>query len=129
MSKLDFIRLDETTKTPSVYCDAEKGLIEISGVCIVEDVIKFFEPVKNWIVDYKNNPKDTTLVNVELEYFNTSTSLVLLNIFRLLANIKNENRSVQFRWIYDEEDEDMMEAGMEYKLMVEGDFQLEPKVE
>jgi len=63
-------------------------------------------------------------LKVALEYFNTSSSKCLLDIFRKLEAINQSGRSnVKVSWVYDSDDEDMMEAGEDYQALVKVPFE------
>jgi hypothetical protein len=62
---------------------------------------------------------------VGLEYFNTSSSKCLLDIFRKLESLSKSGKSeIKVIWLYEEEDEDMMEAGDDYKTIVKLPFEI-----
>lgn len=56
-----------------------------------------------------------------LPYFNTSSSLILLRIFRRWLGLHNGNR---VRWMYEEGDSFIEESGKEYKAMPGHRFEL-----
>ena len=58
------------SSTPAVNFDFDKGLVEISGRSIPENALKFYTPLIEWINEYQLNPKKTTTVNLDIEYFN-----------------------------------------------------------
>lgn len=96
-----------------MYCDAEKGLIEIKGYSVTENPREdIYEPILMWLDEYTKIPKSKTEVNIQLEYFNTSSSLCLYDIFRIFQSIHNssEDTSVVINWYYDEDDEDMSDV-------------------
>ena len=47
------------------------------------------------------------IVQVQLEYFNTSSSKCLLDLFKKLEALD----SLSVHWYFDSDDEDMLEAG------------------
>jgi hypothetical protein len=54
-----------------------------------------------------------------LEYFNTSSSKSLLDVFKKLEDLHNSGKSkVSIHWYYIQEDESMEEAGQEYQLLL-----------
>lgn len=83
---MDLLLITGTEKTPTVKFDALNGLIEISGKSIPEDTHEFFKPLIERVDKYIQTPQKQTIVNIKLEYFNTSTSKVL---FDVLKNWKN----------------------------------------
>lgn len=119
-------KVESTVKTPEICGFNDRGEISIKGKCIPEDAREFFSPFRNWLLEFTENAQDQIKVEVDLEYFNTSTSNILLDIFKHLSRV-NEKKSVQIKWIYEEDDLDMQEVGEDYKLMVGEIMTLESK--
>jgi hypothetical protein len=113
-------------KTPSVNFSAETGVLELKGKSIPENSVEFYRPVFEWLDKYNSQPAKKTHIIVQLEYFNTSSSKCLLDIFRKLESLHKSTKSeVSLTWLYEEEDEDMMEAGEDYKTIVKLPFVIE----
>lgn len=106
--------LNPTPKTPKINFEAERGVLEISGRSIPENSIDFYKPALDWVEEYIKEPASETTLVVKLEYFNTSTSKCLIEMFRKLESIV-EKSSVKIEWHYEEEDEDMMESGKDFQ--------------
>lgn len=100
-------------KTPRINFN-EAGVLEISGRSIPENSVDFYQPALSWMKDYLSNPASETKLVVKLEYFNTSTSKCLVEMFRKLETIMDKS-SVKIEWHYEEEDEDMMESGKDFQ--------------
>ena len=77
----DFV-LEETIKTPKIVFKSKSGLFEISGKSIPENSAQFFDPVIKWIEEYITDPAPNTTLIIKLEYFNTSSSKYIVEIFR-----------------------------------------------
>ena len=117
--------VEGTPKTPKINFSAEKGSLEISGRSIPENSIEFYQSVYGWLDEYAKQPKPSTTIKIQLEYFNTSSSKCVLDIFRKLEALQKAGKSeVTVMWMYEEEDEDMMEAGDDYRAIVHLTFQL-----
>jgi hypothetical protein len=117
--------IEGTPKTPSVKFDAEKGIIEIKGRSIPENSIDFYKPLMDWLDEYSNDPQKHTEVNIQLEYFNTSSSKCILDIFKKLEAIhKSQKNDVVINWYYEEDDEDMLEAGEDYESIIRVPFKM-----
>lgn len=114
-----------TDETPSITLDPEKNVFEFSGKSLPEDVTTFYGPVLTWLANYGETPRSNTTVDFKLVYFNTASSKLILDILFLLEKIHESGTSIQIKWHYEEEDEDMKEAGDEYSDLVEVPFQLE----
>lgn len=110
-------------KTPLLHFQFENGILEIKGKSIPENSVEFYRPVFEWLDQYALQPKAKTEIIVQLEYFNTSSSKCLLDIFRKLEPMhKNAQSIVSVKWYYEEDDEDMMEAGDDYQTIVKLPF-------
>lgn len=116
--------LKETEDTPSVVLDRNKNQYEFSGRSLPEDVIVFFQPVMDWIEKYSKEPGDEMIWKFKLEYFNTASSKILLDILMKLEEIKGKGTNILIQWYYDKTDTDMLEAGEEYKELVSLDFEM-----
>ncbi|MFO8066829.1 MAG: DUF1987 domain-containing protein [Bacteroidales bacterium] len=121
---MDVIKIKGTDDTPNVILDAENNIIEFSGRSLPEDVVTFYAPVIQWIEEYAKNPNAKTNVIFRLEYFNTASSKILLDILLKFEDIMNEGHEIVIQWYYQEDDEDMQEAGEEYSEIVDIPFEM-----
>ncbi|NPA67227.1 MAG: DUF1987 domain-containing protein [Chlorobi bacterium] len=121
---MESIRIEKTRKTPDITFDAEKGILQIEGKSIPENSIEFYKPLVDWLDEYGKSPKDTTEVNIKLEYFNTSSSKCILDVFKKLEAIYKNNHNVIINWYYEEDDEDMLEAGEDYQSILKIPFKM-----
>ena len=118
------ISIEGTPKTPTVNFDAEKGKVEIKGRSIPENSIEFYKPLVDWLEKYAGGPQKLTEVNVQLEYFNTSSSKCILDVFKKLESIYKNGHEVVINWYYEEDDEDMLEAGEDYQSIIRIPFKM-----
>ena len=118
------LRIEGTQDTPQIILDLDSDILEISGRSLPEDVITFYEPVMNWIEEYSRNPKKNTIFNFKLVYFNTASSKVILDILTHFEEMVEQGHNVLVRWYWEEEDDDMLEAGEEYAGMVDVPFEM-----
>ena len=121
---MDNINIEGTTKTPTIKFDNESGTLLIQGRSIPENSIDFYKPLVDWLDQYASNPKEVTTLNVQLEYFNTSSSKCILDVFKKLEKIKESGKDVVVKWHYEEDDEDMLEAGEDYDAIIDIDFEM-----
>jgi len=118
------ILIEGSPKTPTVKFDANEGIIEIKGRSIPENSIEFYKPLVDWLEEYKKDPLSMTKVNIQLEYFNTSSSKCILDVFKKLEAIHKAKHNVEVNWYYEEDDEDMLEAGEDYESIIRIPFKM-----
>jgi hypothetical protein len=87
------------------------GEIKLEGRALVEDAFKFFQPLITWAKEFKG---DELNIEINLEYFNTSVSKQLLDLFRTFDGNPN-NKVINVKWLYEEGDDEMQESGEIYE--------------
>jgi hypothetical protein len=119
------LMIEGTAKTPAIAFAADGTTLTISGRSIPENTAAFFQPVFDWLDAFAQQPPAQATLKVQLEYFNTSSSKCLLDIFRKLEGVQQSGKGkVSVEWAFEEEDEDMMEAGEDYRSLVALPFDL-----
>lgn len=114
--------IKKTVKTPGVNFNSNTGELLIEGISIPENTVDFYKPLLDWLSQYKKEAQIKSTLILKLEYFNTSTSVVLLNIFKLFSQIESSELKVQ--WYYEEDDIEMEEVGEDYQNIVKAPFEL-----
>lgn len=108
--------VEPTKSSPRVEIDFIKRMVEIRGESYPENAVKFYEPVlakiDELLASINTNPLQ---VNIELRYFNSSSSKILLDLFERLEDATQEGASIQVFWIYHPEDETILECGEEFQ--------------
>jgi hypothetical protein len=116
---MEILNIEEGPKSPGIKFDTTAGIIELKGRSIPENSHLFYLPLLELVKKYASSPQKETLVNVHLEYFNTSSSKCILDIFKRLEKIHKAGESViSINWFYEKEDEDMLTAGKDYQSMI-----------
>ncbi len=123
---MDALRIPSTDDTPEVVLDAGAGEFEFSGKSLPEDVASFYDPIIEWIDTYGKSANDSSVFKFKLTYFNTASSKMILDILMKLEELSEDGVNIKVEWHYEEEDEDMEEAGEEYSDIVEVPFEMVP---
>ncbi|MEO8068736.1 MAG: DUF1987 domain-containing protein [Flavobacteriales bacterium] len=118
------IKIEGTTKSPTVNFDDATGLLEIRGRSIPENSIEFYKPLIDWIDRYSRGAQPKTTMRVQLEYFNTSSSKCILDVFKKLEQVRSAGNEVAVLWHYEADDEDMLEAGEDYQAIINLPFKM-----
>ena len=121
---MDKLIVQETRRTPSVCFDPEAGNFDIKGTSTPENSPGFYAPLIEYIDRYMTCPADRTVVNVKFEFFNTSSSNSLHSIFKKFEKGYLENHDVVIKWYYDSSDENMFDAGNDFKALLHLPFEI-----
>ncbi len=128
---MDQLIIEKTDATPRVCLDADRHRIEARGYSYPENAASFYAPILKWLRQYLERRDEAALkVEMEMVYFNSSSSKVLMDVFELLDAHAGEGRIICVEWIYDGANESAYECGLEFKECVENlDFTLVRKSE
>jgi len=113
------IALSSTSSTPSILFTPSEGKLEIRGRSIPENSIEFYKELLDYIDEYIDNPHKTTEVVIQLEYYNSSSAVCILNLLRKLKQLTKKGHQVSIEWLYEEEDEDTYNAGKNFQGVLE----------
>lgn len=116
--------IEETTKTPGIILDPQEGTISIKGRSIPENSLAFYQPILEAMDQYANAPKDYTKMTIQLDYFSTSSSKCILDLFKKLENIIKKGKTAEIYWLYEDKDDNIRDAGADYETMIDVPFKI-----
>jgi len=98
--------------TPPVLLDKENEIFEISGLSLLENPKKFYEPIICWLEEYIQNPSEQTVFTFKLKYFNTTSAKEIVRLYQILKKLYESKKSqVKILWYYSKEDEGLRDFG------------------
>ncbi len=120
------LKLLETSDSPEVTLDKDRGRFEFYGKIMPENPKEFFEPILEWLREYQNQAINETNAIFKLDYFNTAASKKLLEILSILQAIHKSGKNVTINWYYHSIDEDMLESGETFSEIIHVPFKFIP---
>lgn len=121
---MDNFSLRATAKTPEIILNSITGEMRICGRSIPENSDEFWNPILQWFYAYASKPRPVTRLVINLEYFNITSSKRVLFLLYKMNEMSDSGHTVSVDWIYNEEDEDMLEAGKDFSSLVNIPFNL-----
>ena len=106
--------IEATKSSPKIDFNQSSNTLLIHGESYPEDTTLFYEPVFSWLEEYLELLEEKAVVNIELIYFNSSSSRVLMDIFDMLEDASEEGRDITINWIYEEDNDASEEYGEEF---------------
>lgn len=110
---MDNLKVEKTKYTMGIDLNKDSGILEMAGSSYPENALDFFNPIINWIKDYIADIKKPILMNIKLNYLNTSSTKCILDIFEILEQYHKAGGDVKINWYYEKDDEDIKETGEE----------------
>lgn len=121
---MERLEIEPTKMLPKIVLDKEKGIFSFSGTSRPENPTQFFIPVFKWLNEYLKDPNPQTKFDFNIEYFNSSTSKILLDLLEVLSEAASKGNNVQVYWYYKAGDREMQEAGEELLELAEVPYNL-----
>ena len=117
--------IEPTANSPRIVLNPEEKNFEFSGESRPENVRKFYLPILEWLEAFtteQDKSKDAERVSgllcqFNFEYFNSTSAKYILDIFKSLNAISALGIELDIKWLYEEDDEDMLEVGQEMSRM------------
>ena len=107
--------IEATKSSPEVDFKQENNTLSIKGESFPENTSQFYQPVIKWLEEFLEFDIDKeVVVNMELIYFNSSSSKILMDIFDTLEEASEDGKNIVVNWIYDEENDASLEYGEEF---------------
>ncbi|ELR70943.1 Hypothetical protein C900_03226 [Fulvivirga imtechensis AK7] len=89
----------------------------------MEDTTPFHQAIISWLRNYFQEPQKSTVLELEIDYLNTSSTKMLIDILFELNKFYIFGNEVTVVWRYYQQDEDMEDLGHELEEMVDVPFQ------
>ncbi|MFW5793359.1 MAG: DUF1987 domain-containing protein [Bacteroidota bacterium] len=110
----DIFFLKGTSETPEVLLDRKNGVMKFSGRSLPENAKSVYNDIKDWVHWYSQDPLQGTHVIFSFDYFNTASSKMIMEVLDTIKIIEQKDNSLTIDWHYQEDDEDMFEAGEDF---------------
>jgi hypothetical protein len=105
---------EELKNCPGIVYYPETNTLNMSGRSIPENPEMIFKRLDDWIVRHFEKSKGLN-VELMLEYINSGSSKYLYEILKKLTHFLNSGMDVKIKWLYEEDDEGMLELGEHYR--------------
>lgn len=113
---MDNLVIERTEATPDIHFDATTGVLAIQGESYPENAAEFYAPIFRWLREFLTHDHTAAMIaNIEIVYFNSSSSKALMNLFDLLDEACERGKPIIVNWVYDTENESALEYGEEFK--------------
>ncbi|MBF0236798.1 MAG: DUF1987 domain-containing protein [SAR324 cluster bacterium] len=110
---MDRLFIEKTRFTPHIDFALEHPLV-MQGESYPENTAEFYAPVMAWLKQALAE-EGNLILNMEIIYFNSSSSKVFLDLFDTLEDAAKDGKNITVNWIYDAENDSALEYGEEFK--------------
>ncbi len=121
---LEKLEIKPGLDTPKIDFDPISGDLHIEGKSFPPNVAEFYKPILEWLEEYLKHPAAETRLHLKLEYFNTASSKIIMDMLYKLEEFHRQGGKIKVIWYYPEDDEDMQETGIEYSELLDLPFEI-----
>jgi SiaC family regulatory phosphoprotein len=121
---MEALILSGTKHTPYVNLNPTTGVLQVNGRSTPEHPSEYFAQLYRWVENYLKKPNENTVVRLSFEYFNTSSSKCLLEMMKRLSALHESGKNISFQWMHEPEDDDMKEAGADFRDLLKAPFEI-----
>ncbi len=105
---------EELKNCPGIVYYPDTNQLDLVGRSIPENPELIFRRLDEWITLHFEKNKDLN-VSIQLEYINSGSSKYLYEILKRLTGFGRSGNEVKMKWLYEEDDEAMLELGEHYR--------------
>ena len=118
--------VESTERTPKVEFNNATNELLLEGICIPELTHDFFKPIIAFVHEVGETGIKQFILTVKLHFFNTGSSRYILELMKNIQKLKEKGVAVKYKWYYNDDDEDIEEAGSSYAFILEETFEMIP---
>ena len=116
-------KIERTKKSPEIIFDSSTNFISINGRSVMRNMEdNFFHPVFKVIEELTAEKTQNFTLAFNLDYFNTSSHLSIIKLFRSIDNMYSNGIDTTVIWSYYADDVEMKEIGEEIQKLCKVKF-------
>ena len=117
------LNISATKNSPSVSFDTKTGVLNIAGRSLIDNTNDFYKPIIDKITEYTGQPQKETIVNIRIDYFNTTSSKYMYDLLCKLETI-SKITDISINWYYEKDDEDIRDLGQHLQNLLDVPFNI-----
>lgn len=129
--------IPSTPTTPEIRFSLKENIFRVSGTSMPEDVRELYFPAIDWIKQLADNlidgkkeefsTENPFRFQFDLKYFNSSSAKFLYDILMEVKRLHVSSIPVIVEWHYENDDQDLLEAGNDLSILVKMQFTYIPE--
>ncbi len=116
---METIIIQETIDTPRITLDYNNLHIKIEGPSYPENAFLVYSNVLKWLNEIGDQYDGALTCDFGFCYISSASKKLIFEILIILEELYDKEKEVVVNWIYEKQDEDMIEMGEEYAEMLE----------
>jgi len=114
------LHIEAGKTTPNI--SFRNGELNIVGRSVPHNHEQIFDNLLKFFYLYSLTPKDSTVININLDYMNSETNRSLMLVMIIAERIRRNGHMVEINWHVESTDDTMIEHGKMFEALVEIPF-------
>ena len=106
---MDALIIEKTKETPEINFNPVTGVLKISGRAYSNDIYQLFKPLNDWLNIYLAKPKNTTTIELKIEYCNSIFNKLLIIFFENCKSVIQKDKQLIIIWRYERGDKESVD--------------------
>lgn len=115
---MEALIIESSQGTPEINFNSSTGVLRIKGRANANDITLFYKQIDIWLDEYLRDPKDVTVVELQLEYINSVFSKLLFTFFEKCKSVMQKGKQLNIKWCHQKDDEDSMDDAIKYSKII-----------
>lgn len=111
---MEILQIEQTKSSPRIILNHITNIHEIVGESYPENGIEFYGSTIQWLEEYLTIFEGRAIFNIDMRYFNSSTSRILMDIFDMFSEFADDKKEIVVNWLYDSENASALEYGEDF---------------
>lgn len=108
------LSIEATQSSPQVEGSWQEGLLRMRGESYPENSYALYAQILAWLDGFLQDSDRPLLLDLELNYLNTSSVRAMIEVFDRLQQVADRGREVRVQWRYDIRNPRAAELGEEF---------------
>lgn len=106
---MDVLNIEKTKETPEINFDHTTGILKITGRAYSNDIYQIFKPLNAWLDIYLAKPKETTTIELKIEYCNSIFNKLLIIFLESCKSVIQKEKKLVIIWKHEKGDRESVD--------------------
>jgi len=104
--------IERSVETPEINFNSQTGVLKVSGRAYSGDITQYYKRMSAWLEEYLKEPQQTTVIELQLDYYNSVFIKLLFYFFERSKDVLQSNKKLVIKWFHQKDDEESIEDAL-----------------
>ncbi len=104
--------IERSVETPEINFNSQTGVLKVAGRAYSGDITQYYKQMSAWLEEYLKEPQQTTVIELQLDYYNSVFIKLLFYFFERSKDVLQSNKKLVIKWFHQKDDEESIEDAL-----------------